>query len=264
MGETIDKIRKGSKVPPMPFVYYEGHEFDRIIYQWVQDLQNALNAIEKALTIRQSLADDAWNDSSNDYTAMCKWTETALDSLRQWESESGRKDYMGTLSQVAAKFDWKPLTMFRNNLSHSFTSADPSDVRLVVNEMLPKLKVLLNLIAICPSVTERYKPFTFPLYSLDYLKRMVTPLTIQEGASLEIGSSILDINYDNQYYPRIQFSGYDENGLAWAVQPYHSSENIKMGIAKNWLSSPKLLPHRKEGDLRIGRSSGRSSGRRRR
>ena len=236
--EVITKMRRCEPVEALPMVSHKGELFDRIIYQWVEDLQTAASSIDRAIALRGRLGAGEWGMSDPDYTAMCKWVETGLDRLRQWDSESGwypcrpKEDEIGVLSYIAAQLDWKGMRTLRNNLAHSFAACDPAEVKAILESLLGDLQRLLGLIRICPRIIKRGDPFTFPIFSKETMMRLVEPLDAEEGAEFRIGSVLILINYDEVYVPRIGFSGISTSGSLWTGILYNGAEDLRTALLR--------------------------------
>ena len=119
----LNKIRKSGKTSTAPLVYYKGTSFDRIIFEWIRDLEKATDAIKKALEIASKMTEEDWSQDNNNYAATCKWIQTGLDSIQQWDSESGKS------ATAITSLPWKNLRAFRNNLTHAFQDTPPDEVK---------------------------------------------------------------------------------------------------------------------------------------
>lgn len=141
--KTIRNVRKGKR-HQLPVVFHRGQEFDGIIYRWVRDLEVALDSTERALAIGERISDDEWLTDNDSYVALCKWIETSLDRIQQFDAESGK-----TFSQVIA-LPWTDLRITRNDMVHAFQQNSPTDAKVLGNDHLPQLKGLIELLSICP------------------------------------------------------------------------------------------------------------------
>ncbi len=230
--EIIRKTRQGKKISPLLKVTYKGQIFDQIIAQWAKDLEVADRAIGRAIGLRSRMAGNDWTEDNDDYIALCKWIETGLDGLRQWNSESGYYPIKpqtlesGVLDHIAAQLDWKQMNTVRNNLTHSILECDPSEVQLFADEVLPDLRTLLGLIRIHPQTVKYGSPIVAPVYEHGYLREITKPLDMEEGARFEIGSCVVCISYDDFYVPRIIFVGHDSNGHQWNGTLHNEHERL--------------------------------------
>ena len=213
----LEKVRHSGKPSPGPLVHHRGATFDRIIFEWVRDIEKAIEAIGKALAITSVMTERDWNKDNHEYAATCKWIQSGLDSFQQWNLESGDS------ATTIVNLPWKNLRVFRNNLTHSFQDTPPEEVKQVAEETLPSLKLLLNLINIGRYPTPKGDPYLIPVPELEYLRRELSPLTIGEGTQLgDVGTALIYIGYDEKYYPRhINLCGYQEDGVLWNATPYN-------------------------------------------
>ena len=218
--KTIGNIRKG-KPHKLPAVFHRGQEFDGIIYRWVRDLEVALDSIDRALAIKERISDDEWLTDNDSYVALCKWIETSLDRIQQFDAESSK-----TLSQVIA-LPWTDLRITRNDMVHAFQQNTPTDAKVLVNERLPQLKQLIELLSIVPKTVQNGHPTKIPVYSLDHLKENLTPVTVEPGAQVGcIGTAYIYVHYDPYYRPHIALSGYQEDGTQWTAMLYNEKETV--------------------------------------
>ena len=216
----LNKIRKSGKTSTAPLVYYKGTSFDRIIFEWIRDLEKATDAIKKALEIASKMTEEDWSQDNNHYAATCKWIQTGLDSIQQWDSESGKS------ATAITSLPWKNLRAFRNNLTHAFQDTPPDEVKQVADETLPTLKLLLNLINIRRQPLKRGETDYISVPGIEYLKRHLEPLTIREGTQLgHVGTALIYVGYDERYYPRyIHLTGYQEDGIIWTATPFNDQD----------------------------------------
>ena len=220
--ETIRNVRKG-RPHQFPVVFHRGQEFDGIIYRWVRDLEVALDSIDRASTIRERISDDEWLTDNDSYVALCKWIETSLDRIQQFDAESGK-----TLSQVIA-LPWADLRITRNDMVHAFQQNTPTDAKGLANDSLPQLKQLIELLSIAPKTVQSGQPMKIPAYSLDQLKEDLTPVTIESGAQIGcVGTAYTYVCYDPYYRPHITLSGYQEDGTQWAGMLYNEKETVDL------------------------------------
>ena len=222
LGKTIQKIRKG-KPHQLPVVFHRGQEFDGIIFRWVRDLEVALDAIDRALTIRERIPDHEWLTDNDSYVALCKWVETSLDRIQQFDLESGE-----TLSRVIEQ-PWTDLRITRNDMVHAFQQNSPADVKGLVDDILPQLKRIIELLSISPKTVRNGQPTAIPVFSLDHLKGTLTPTTIEEGTNIgRVGTAYIYVSYDPYYRPHIALSGYEENGAQWTAMLYNEKETVHL------------------------------------
>ena len=218
--KTIQNIRKG-KPHRLPAVFHRGQEFDGIIYRWVRDLEVALDSIDRALAIRERISDDEWLTDNDSYVALCKWTETSLDRVQQFDLESGK-----TFSQVIA-LPWMDMRITRNDMVHAFQQNNPTDAKGLVNDRLPQLKQLIELLSISPKTVQSGQPTIIPIYSSDHLKENLTPVTIEPGAQIgHIGTAYIYVCYDPYYRPHITLSGIKRMALNGQAMLYNEKETV--------------------------------------
>lgn len=220
--KTIRDIRKG-KPHQLPIVFHRGQEFDGIIYRWERDLEVALDSIDRALAIRERISDDEWVTNNDSYVALCKWTETSLDRIQQFDAESSK-----TLSQIIA-LPWTDLRITRNDMVHAFQQNTPTDAKSLVNNCLPQLKQLIELLSITPKTVQNGQPTKIPIYHLDHLKEDLTPVTIKSGAQIGcVGTAYIYVCYDPYYRPHTALSGYQEDGTQWTGMLYNEKETVDL------------------------------------
>ena len=232
--KTIRNIRKG-KPHQLPVVFHRGQEFDGIIYRWVRDLEDSSDAIDRALAIRERISDDEWLTDNDSYVAMCKWIETSLDRIQQFDAESSK-----TLSQLIA-LSWTDLRITRNDMVHAFQQNTPTNTKGLVNDRLPQVKQLIELLSIAPKTIESGQPTKIPIYSLDHLKENLIPVTIEPGSQIgRIGTAYIYICYDPYYRPHTTLCGYQEDGTQWTGMLHNEKETVDfVYIPRN--QGPQLL-----------------------
>ena len=216
----LENIRKGRKLAPRPLVHHRGTAFDRIIFEWVRDIEKAQEALRKALELISGMTETDWEIDNHRYAATCKWIQAGLDSIQQWDIESGKS------ATLIASLPWKDLRVFRNNLTHAFQEMLPKEVRQVAEYNLPSLKLLLNLIYLSRQPIKTGDTQYIPVPHLKHLKEHLNPLTIEEGTQIgEIGTSLIYIGYDERYCPRyVHLSGFQEDGVVWTATPYNNQD----------------------------------------
>ena len=233
--ETIRKVRKGQP-HKLPLVVHRGAEFDRIVYYWVRDLELAADAFQRALDIRNGLSEDAWCVDNDSYVALCKWVETGLDRIQQFDLESHK-----TLSHVLA-LPWSDLRIDRNDIAHAFQQSMPEEVKSLVEQHLPQLNRLIELLSVCPKPIKSGQPTIIPVYSLESLRRNLTPVTVKEGANVgAVGSAYIYVAYDEWYYPHVTLSGYQEDGAYWTGMLHYEGERVESIFVPNNRSRSGLL-----------------------
>jgi uncharacterized protein with HEPN domain len=205
---------------PLPLVHHRGTTFDRIIFEWVRDIEKAQVAIRKALEISDLMTETEWERDNNNYAAICKWIQSGLDSIQQWNLESGES------ATIIATLRWKDLRVFRNNLSHAFQEMLPEEVKQVAEDTLPDLNLLLNLISLSKRPIKTGETQYISVPKIEYLRRELEPFTIAEGSQLgKIGTALINIGYDERYYPRhVHLNGYQEDGMMWTATPYNDQD----------------------------------------
>ena len=205
---------------PRPLVHHRGTTFDRIIFEWVRDIEKAQEALGKALEIVSVMTERDWEKDNDRYAATCKWIQAGLDSIQQWDLESGES------ATFIATLPWKDLRVFRNNLTHAFQEMLPEEVKQVAEDTLPSLKLLLNLISLSKRPIKMGETQYISVPKIEYLRRELNPLTIGEGTQLgKVGTALIYIGYDDRYYPRyIHLSGYQEDGMVWTATPYNDQD----------------------------------------
>ena len=220
--KTIQNVRKG--IPhKLPLASHRGREYDGIIYRWVRDLEVALDSIERALSIRERIPEDGWTTDNDSYVALCKWVETSLDRIQQFDLESGK-----TLSQVI-DLPWTDLRTSRNDMVHAFQQKTSTDAKDLVNGYLPQLKQLIELLSIAPKTVQSGQPTIIPIYHMDHLKEDLTPVTIEMGANVgRVGAAYIYVCYDPYYRPHIALSGHQENGTQWTGMLYNEREKVDL------------------------------------
>ena len=221
----LERIRKGRQLAPRPLVYHRGATFDRIIFEWIRDIEKAQEALGKALELISRMKETDWEKDNLRYAATCKWIQSGLDSIQQWDIESGKS------ASLIASLPWKDLRVFRNNLSHAFQDMLPKEIKQVAEDNLPNLKLLLNLIYLSRQTIKRGDTQHIPVPNLDHLKKHLHPLTIEEGTHIgKVGTSLIYIGYDERYYPRhVHLSGYQEDGVVWTATPYNDLDGEPEG-----------------------------------
>ena len=220
--KTIRDIHKG-KPHQLPAIFHRGQEFDGIIYRWVNDLEVALDSIDRALTTKGRIPDNEWSTNNDSYVALCKWVETSLDRIQQFDLESGR-----TFSQIIA-MPWTDLRTTRNDIVHAFQRNSPEAVKDLVSDTLPQLKRLIQLLSISPKTVQSGQPTAIPVFSLDHLKETLIPLNVEPGATVgRVGTAYLYVCYDPYYRPHIALSGYQEDGTQWTAMLYNEKEPVHL------------------------------------
>ena len=86
----LNNIREGRKFVPRPLVHHRGAAFDRIIFEWVRDIEKAQEALRKAFELISGMTETDWEKDNHRYAATCKWIQAGLDSIQQWDIESGK------------------------------------------------------------------------------------------------------------------------------------------------------------------------------
>ena len=166
------------------------------------------------------MTETEWEKDNNNYAAICKWIQSGLDSIQQWDLESG-----GSATMIAT-LPWKDLRIFRNNLSHAFQEMLPEEVRQVAKDTLPSLKQLLNLVSLSKRPIKTGETQYISVPKIEDLRRELDPFTIAEGSQLwKIGTALINIGYDERYYPRyVHLNGYQEDGMMWTATPYNDQD----------------------------------------
>ena len=220
--DTLRKVRKGQP-HKLPLAVHRGREFDGIIYRWVRDLEIAADAFRRSLDIRNRLSEDAWCVDNDSYVALCKWVETGLDRIQQFDAESRK-----TLSQVLA-LPWADLRIDRNDLAHSFQQDVPVEVKSLTDQHLPQLSRLIELFSVCPKPVKSGEPTVLPVYSLEHLRRNLAPLTVAEGAQIgRVGTAYIYVAYSEWYDPSVTLSGYQEDGVQWTATIHNEREAVDL------------------------------------
>ena len=165
----LENIRKGRELAPRPLVYHRGTAFDRIIFEWVRGIEKAQEALRRALKLISGMTEADWEKDNLRYAATCKWIQSGLDSIQQWDIESGES------ATLIASLPWKDLRVFRNDLTHAFQEMAPRDVKQVAENNLPSLKLMLNLIYLSKQPIKTEDTQHIPVPNLDHLKKHLTP-----------------------------------------------------------------------------------------
>lgn len=229
----IFRIRKGreshpqliyrySDIPPLEMSDNVLALWDPFIHRWYSLLRNASNSIEHALRIRKNMMPCDWNINNSDYVAMCKWIESGIDGIRQWDFESDN-----IVENILSGLEWKSVSEFRNLLAHSFVDSHPQSVTKASDEWLPELLALLKNSAFCSVTTSKEFGFRIPRLKIEAMKRLGTlPLDaqgrkdeIEAGAKIPHQCARLYFHYDPLYYHYIFYMGYDYFGRHWMVAP---------------------------------------------
>lgn len=228
----IARIRKGKEpnprlvyrtaVPPAWFSDDSMALWDPIIYRWYSLLRQAQSSMKRALHIRHGMEADDWSFDNNDYVAMCKWIETGIDGIKQWNFESDNN-----VESILSGLEWKNVSELRNSLSHSFMESSVAALKRATDKWLPEFVVILSSLNFCPVPRTTKGGFVIPEFKIEAMKRIeMLPLDIQSkkddieaGAKIFYRCSLLYINYDEMYYHHIFYTGYDHFGRHWIVAP---------------------------------------------
>ena len=138
--KLIARIRKGEEPNP-PLVFHTAEPpawfsddstalWDPIIYRWYSLLRQAQSSMKRALRIRHGMEADDWGLDNNDYVAMCKWMETGIDGIKQWNFESD-----DIVEDILSGLEWKNVSDLRNALSHSFMESSIAAVKRATKEL---------------------------------------------------------------------------------------------------------------------------------
>lgn len=146
--KLIAEIRKGKKPNPrllyctdvIPALLSDGSPalWDHIIYRWYSLLRQSQSSMKRALYIRHGMKAEDWDLDNNDYVAMCKWIETGIDGIKQWNYESGN-----IVEDILSGLEWKNVSDLRNALSHSFVESSVTAVKRATDEWLPEFIFIL-------------------------------------------------------------------------------------------------------------------------
>ena len=230
--KLIARIRKGEEPNP-PLVFHTAEPpawfsddstalWDPIIYRWYSLLLQAQSSMKRALRIRHGMEADDWGLDNNDYVAMCKWMETGIDGIKQWNFESD-----DIVEDILSGLEWKNVSDLRNALSHSFMESSIAAVKRATDEWLPEPVVIVSSLSLCPVPRNSKGGFVIPEFKIEAMKRVeMLPLDVQSkkdeieaGAKIFYRCAFLYINYDEMYHHHIFYAGYDHFGRHWLVAP---------------------------------------------
>ena len=231
--ELIARIRKGKEPNPQllyctdvfPALLSDGCPalWDHIIYRWYSLLRNSRLSMKNALDIRHRMKADDWSLDNNDYVAMCKWIETGIDGIKQWNFESDN-----IVEDILSGLKWENVRKLRNALSHSFMESSVAAVKRATDEWLPEFIFILSNLSLCPAPRIPAKNrFVLPEFKIESMKRVgVLPLDIQckkneieAGAKISYRCAFFYVHYDKMYRHYIFYTGYDHFGRHWTVAP---------------------------------------------